>query len=291
MTNDDDRRDELASALLDGDLGDKEAAAARRDPAVAARVAELAAARDLLRDVPPAPAAAREAGLAAALAAYDDPGQPTRLASRRERRRAPVWLGAAATVAIVAGVVGVLAVAGGLGGSSSSDSGEASTAEGAPESPVPEASAESGAGDAGAAVVVDLGDLGDFPTEDALAARVAGSVDDLGATRDASGEVPGAASSPTTTVPGPLASERPSADDEALSGAPGARVALPGAEATCTGDDLPEAPVGGQAGVLAHAAARLAGTHVDVWLVRTASGTRLVALDSSCRARVDQTVD
>jgi hypothetical protein len=64
--------DELASALLDGDLPPAEAESARRDPAVAARVAELAAARARLRDVPPPPAGTIDTAIAAALAAYDE---------------------------------------------------------------------------------------------------------------------------------------------------------------------------------------------------------------------------
>jgi hypothetical protein len=280
-TADDDRRDELASALLDGDLPADEATAARRDPAVVARAAELAAARDRLREVPPPSAAARESGLAAALAVFDGEGRPAPLAARRERRGIPAWLGAAATVAVLAGVVGLLALGGGLGGSSSSsDSGETlSAADEAPASPVPE-SDDGGAQarESSAALVVDLGDLGDFATADALTARVA-------ATRMAAQAAPGTAAadglgadeSATTTSPG--------------AGGPPATVALPGGFSTCSGADLPEAAVGGQSGVLAHAAARLAGTHVDVWLVQTEAGTRMVALDTSCRVVADRPVD
>ena len=53
MTDADDRHDDLASALLDGALPESVAAAARRDPAVLARVAAMAEARDRLRDLPP----------------------------------------------------------------------------------------------------------------------------------------------------------------------------------------------------------------------------------------------
>ncbi len=156
-------------------------------------------------------------------------------------------------MAVVAGVVGVLAVAAGLGRSSSNDSGT-STAGSALGAEAPEA--DSGAGeatrDSAAAVVVDLGDLGDFSTEQALAARVGGTVADFLPEREASA-APGAAATPSTTAPGV-------ASDGAESGAPPGVVELPGAGTTCRGDDLPEAPVGGQSGVLAHAAARLAGT-------------------------------
>ncbi|MGH6693611.1 MAG: hypothetical protein ACREF4_23330, partial [Gammaproteobacteria bacterium] len=43
--------DDLASALLDGLLTDDEAASARRDPAVAARLAELAAVREVVAEL------------------------------------------------------------------------------------------------------------------------------------------------------------------------------------------------------------------------------------------------
>jgi hypothetical protein len=287
-TADDDRRDELASALLDGDLPDEEAAVARRDPAVVARVAELAAARDQLRDVTPPAPATREAGLAAALAAFDEANRPTRLTSaRRERRGIPPWLGAAATVALLAGVLGALAIAGGLGSSSSNDSAGESTAaapESAPDDATDLGAADSGEGTSGssragaATVVVELGDLGDFTSADGLVARVDGArIAGQPAPEDEASES-GTDAAPTTMAPGPP------------SGAPGA-VVLPGAQATCRGSDLPTAPAGGQAGVLAHAAARLAGTHVDVWLVRTASGTRMVALDTSCGVVADRPVD
>jgi hypothetical protein len=287
-TADDDRRDELASALLDGDLPDEEAAVARRDPAVVARVAELAAARDQLRDVTPPAPATREAGLAAALAAFDEANRPTRLTSaRRERRGIPPWLGAAATVALLAGVLGALAIAGGLGSSSSNDSADESTAaapESAPDDATDLGATDPGAGasgssrDGGAAVVIDLGDLGDFTSTDALVARVDGArIANQSALEDEATES-GTDASPTTMAPG------------APPGTPVA-VVLPGAQATCRGSDLPAAPAGGQAGVLAHAAARLAGTHVDVWLVRTASGTRMVALDASCQVVAERPVD
>jgi hypothetical protein len=72
-------RDDLASAVLDGLLGDEEAAAALRDPAVARRVEEMRAVRSLLQPAPPLDAARRERSIAAALAAADTartPGGP-----------------------------------------------------------------------------------------------------------------------------------------------------------------------------------------------------------------------
>jgi hypothetical protein len=68
------RRDERASALVDGMLDEGEEAAARHAPDEVARAAEMGAARAALRDVPPAGAAARSQALAAALAAYDEAG-------------------------------------------------------------------------------------------------------------------------------------------------------------------------------------------------------------------------
>jgi negative regulator of sigma E activity len=284
-TPDDARVDELASALLDGALPGEEAAAANRDPAVVARAAELSAVRDRLRDVPPPAPAAREAAIAAALAAFEgEPARPARLADHRARRGRsfPAWLGAAATVAVVAGVVGALALAGGLG-RGSNESGDTSTAAVAPEASTEAQSNESSAaGGAGAPVVVDLGDLGDFATADALAARVSGTDVLASAPQRATDESGGFAAdaAPTTTAPATGAAP-----------APPAAVELPGGEATCRGTDLPEPPAGGQSGILAHAAARLAGTHVDVWLVQTATGTHMVALDTTCHVVADLPAD
>jgi hypothetical protein len=285
-TDDDDRRDELASALLDGDLPDEEAAAARRDPAVVARAAELSTARDRLRDVPPPAPAAREAGLAAALAAFDEVDRPTRLTTSGRvhvaRRGLPPWLGAAAGVVVLAGVLGALALTGGLGGSSNDSSNSSTNAASAPEQSAEGDSGSAGAGsaesssrDATLGIVFDFGDLGDFTSPDALVARISDM--NLTALSPPQPES-GTDESATTTSP------------EVATGAQGA-VALPGAQVTCRGSDLPEPPVGGQAGIVGHAAARLAGTHVDVWLVRTSTGTRMVALDTSCQVRADSPVD
>lgn len=63
--------DELASALIDGLLDSDEAAAARHDPAVARRAAQMLAARDAVRDVPAPDPGRRDDAIAAALAAAD----------------------------------------------------------------------------------------------------------------------------------------------------------------------------------------------------------------------------
>jgi hypothetical protein len=72
--------DELASALIDGALGPDEAAAARRDPAVATRAAEMQAAREAVRLVPPPDPGRLDATIAAALASAGptaaEPGGP-----------------------------------------------------------------------------------------------------------------------------------------------------------------------------------------------------------------------
>jgi hypothetical protein len=69
-------RDDLASAVLDGLLGDEETTNALRDPAVARRVEEMRAVRSLLQPAPPVDAARRERSIAAALAAADAAGGP-----------------------------------------------------------------------------------------------------------------------------------------------------------------------------------------------------------------------
>jgi hypothetical protein len=72
--------DDIASALIDGLLTADEAAAARRDPAVVVRAAQMQAARDLVRQVPPVEAGAGDRALAAALGAFDESQSPTRRA-------------------------------------------------------------------------------------------------------------------------------------------------------------------------------------------------------------------
>ena len=163
-----DRVDALASAVLDGLLPGDEAAAARRDPAVARRIDQMAAARDLLRDVPPPDAARREATIAAALAAAPPdaagatgwaagaastgavppappmaagpattgdrrPPPPASLheaRTRRARRLDARWLGTAAAVVLLLGLVGLFV----SGGSPGDDAADQETSAAAPES-------------------------------------------------------------------------------------------------------------------------------------------------------------
>jgi hypothetical protein len=130
--------DELASALLDGDLAPHEAEAAQRDPAVRRQLDAMRAARETLRSTDPGAAdgmpraAARSATIARALAAFDAadavaprdadadadaevtrPAAPiaagTTDAVRRVGRWHPRrWLSAAAVVLVLAGMVALL---------------------------------------------------------------------------------------------------------------------------------------------------------------------------------------
>jgi hypothetical protein len=126
--------DALASDLLDGLLPAERSAAALRDPAVAQRVAEMRAARELVREGPTVDPARREAGLAAALGAAgtlspgadsaDTPaasGAPDEVGARRDqarpahrrRRQVPGWLTAAAVLLLVVAFGGLVATVGG----------------------------------------------------------------------------------------------------------------------------------------------------------------------------------
>lgn len=114
-----DRRDELASALLDGEVtGDSLA----EDPAVLRRAEQLRAAAQAVRaPVPPAPAPARDAAIAAALDAHREltaaAAQVTTPPAARWRWGRAPWsgahrlrvLGAAAAVLLVLAAIPVLA--------------------------------------------------------------------------------------------------------------------------------------------------------------------------------------
>ena len=175
-----------------------------------ARVAAMSRARDLVRDVPPPSAEAREQGLAAALAAFDPDvgvggwlraGRGGRLAARRRARAQRTrWLGAAVVVlALVASVAGLAALAGDSrddsesvalqdsgSGTSADESGDDGAAQDAPAEEG-ETSAESAAG---AAPAPDVGDLGSFPDAEALAAAAC-------VPRPVAASCPGAAQTPT----------------------------------------------------------------------------------------------
>ena len=274
MTDADDRRDDLASGLLDGTLPGEAAAAARRDPAVAARVAELAAARDRLRQVPPPDPAARDRAVVAALAAFDpgaDRDQVAHLASARQRRAAgaPRWLGAAAAaVAVVAAVAGVAVMAGDAqdedqATSSESLSDEAgdqeASSEATDDSAADAAGEDGGAGSAAPeATLAAGGDLGSFTDATALVDRVAAELrgGDFSDDQDA-----------------PRTQESP----------------VPSPATGCAQASLP--PAAQRDGARFVGTAEVVGTLVDVWVVPDPDAgdmRRVVAVSATCEAVVDQ---
>ena len=321
-TDDDARvaRDDLASALLDGLLSDEQAAEARRRPDVMARAAAMEAARTALRDAPsPAPsAAARDRAVAAALAAFDeaagagDPGAPTvagrhhdragqggRDVERRDgdgrgdadrgdagpggvtdlgaRRRAgrqapPRWLGAAAALILVEGGMIGLAIAtstssddnasemGGVAEDSAEGDHERATADETQSADeAPSAAPESGGGVSGLADG-EAGDLGTFPDGAALADRVGGL---LGGDEGAAGQ--------DSVAPQPTLPDTDEFDAACTAGHP-APLADPGLV------------------VRLHGRAVVDGRPVEVWVVDTGGGSRLVAIDRTCTVVVDQAV-
>lgn len=293
--------DELASALVDGLLPPDAAEAARRRPDVTARVAAIDAARSALRDVPPPDPAARERAVAAALDAFDrdeadarrgaatgTPGRPAShtperppvadLSARRQggsRGRAlPRWLGAAAAIALLAGVVG-LALAGSNGSDDTDDA--AMSAD--------ESSGVEDRGGSGSAA----------PDGDDGAGE-----SDLGA--EESAEAPTSAAAPDELLEaGHLGTFAAPADlvDE-LATRVGRQTAdiLPEAETGEGGDDTsaamlcaadPSVALGDPGSVAqVHGTAVVDGRDVDVWVVATPEGRRVVAVDGECDVVVDQ---
>jgi hypothetical protein len=283
--------DELASAVLDGELRGEAAAAAQRRPDVAARLAALRAVRSSLRDAPAPPPdpEARERAVAAALASFDEAGtsappagrtarrsgQVAELGTRRGRRqRVPRWLGAAAAAAVIGAGVASLAVFG--SSSDSDDAGDTATAaldesdEGAAEESsgaggeAPEATTDPGAdrsvaGDMDEATV----DLGAFDSADALADEV-GSVLARTESDGASPEAP-AAGETASTLEGP---------DGALT-------------AACP-SVLAAASAGPDATTVLRGRALVTGVAVDVWVVETPGSRRLVAVDGACGIVTDR---
>lgn len=126
---------ELASSHLDADNSPEERAHVAATPELQSLVASFEEVRARLADVPPAPAAARESALAAALAAFDElqadsgaaaPRPAAPVISLDSRRRWPQrMMGIAAAVAAV-GVIGIGATQ--LGGSDDKSSTSADTA-------------------------------------------------------------------------------------------------------------------------------------------------------------------
>jgi hypothetical protein len=109
--------DDLASAHLDGATTPNEAARVAADPALQARVEELRAVRDAVRDVPPVDPAMRDDAIARALSTLDDDDAPvagmtpvTELTPRRGLSpRAVRAVSAAAVILLLALLVPLLA--------------------------------------------------------------------------------------------------------------------------------------------------------------------------------------
>jgi len=317
--------DDLASALLDGLLDADEAEAARRDPAVVARVAALAAARDALATPPPPPdAAGRERAIAGALAAFDAetsatdddaiaadarPSAPPRpfdhatplarpapggAAGRgRGRRTARTerwvrWLGAAAAVVLVVAGVSLLAR-----GDGSDDADTAATSE------------EVSSGEGGAGSEAE----GSADADDDAARDEAAESADQGAEGQlAPGEVLdlGAAESPDALADrarSTLAAERGIADvpvtEPEVGAAPDTTDPVPGDEgqggaapeqmseplACPTGEATANARGGS---VDLRARARLDGQPVEVWVIDVAGSRTVLAVDADCAVILDR---
>jgi hypothetical protein len=103
MTDPNDPLDELASAHLDGLTTAAEAARIDADPDLTARVEAMRAVRAQLRDLrPPVDEGRREAAIAAALAAFDDPELAEVTPLRRRHATRLRVIGAVAAVALLA---------------------------------------------------------------------------------------------------------------------------------------------------------------------------------------------
>jgi hypothetical protein len=314
--------DDRASALLDGLLPAAEADAARRDPAVARRADEMRAARNALRQVPPADATRREAALAAALDALDPFGlDPHDLdapdaadAARPAPPPAPVSPAAASTgptplvgsagaarpaggrrrawrdprwLAAAAVAVLVLAV-GGLLATGSSPSDDENAADVSSSSPA----AGSGGSESGSASEEsDTGTAMEAAPEGGDRATQAAPDADDGA-GPSSADPPAAAARRQVDL-GSVASADQLADRARGATASTALDTLGddeqsetfSAEGTCAD------PEGGAAPVVLHARARLAGEQVTVWVHDRDGARNLVAVDGSCRVVVDRPLD
>jgi hypothetical protein len=294
--------DDLASALLDGLLTDGEAAIARRDPAVAARLADLAAAREAVRRPLPGPdPLARERGLAAALAAYDasdeqdgrdqtDQPAPAAVSAigrghgagrpaagsratgpwRPEGTARRRWLTAAAVILFVVGL-GVVARSWGTSNSddtetSARSSGDESSSQGG----APEAAEDSGGGTteetaAPSAAPGGIVDLGDVDSSEALADRARS----IAAERSAS-----------------AVTDATGGDDAEDGGTAGGQLAR-----QC-GDDADAERFAAERGtIVLQGRATLDGEPVDVWVLAADGKERVVAVDSACGVVVDQPLE
>jgi hypothetical protein len=100
--------DEIASAHLDGAATDEERARVHGDPGLQARVAALGAVRDALQEPIPVDPAARDAAIAAALAAFDAEGATPEAASVATVRPIAARRGLSPTALRVVGAAAVL---------------------------------------------------------------------------------------------------------------------------------------------------------------------------------------
>ena len=266
--------DELASALLDGELGDADAAAARARPDVVARAAAMEDARRALRDLPVPPHAGRDRAVAAALAAFDDevaggtgwsPPAPLGPPPRRAQR----WLAAAAAAAVLAGLAGLAVATAGDGddhdmagsaeeATAGDDSADASgEGGGGPDEEVAEEAPRADTEASDQLAVAEAGHLGTFASADALVDHVTALLAQDGG---------------ATSVP--------PADPDT------------GADTTfrqaCADD--PPAPLAGALATVLSGRAVLDQQPVEVWVVDTAEGRRVVAVDDTCATVVDQPV-
>jgi hypothetical protein len=296
--------DDLASALLDGLLTADQAAAARRDPAVVARLAELAAVRESVRRSPARPdPVARERGLAAALAAFDvgdddaeqrgagasvvgpvgdrgrrgraerPAGEPTGIPWRPPGRAGRRWLAAAAVVLAVVGL-GVV-VSNWDAGSDSADTAGRETSTragddaggGSDEATAEEA--EDGAAEQGAAPTVAPGGIVDLGELDSPEALVESAQSVLAAE--------------SARPLGPASSGQDAAHDLGAGG---------GALRSRCPDfaGAPRLPATGETIVL-EARATLHGDSVDVWVLAADGKQRVVAVDATCEVVVDRPLD
>jgi len=289
--------DDLASALLDGILTDHEAAVARRDPVVAARLAELAAVREAVGRPPAEPdPALRERGLAAALAAYDagddaerggtdepvtatvSPLGRSRAAARPATSRADTpwrpqgsarhrWLTAAAVMLVFVGL-GVLA--------RNWDTGNDDTDTAAREVANDESLNE--AGGAGSAAE----DAGGGTGQSAAPSNGAGVIVELGDVDSSQALADRARSILAERFAGPLA-DASAGDADAEQGGDGL-VGFPPAACRDEAEGLTAAPES----VVLQGHATFDGEPVDVWVLTAGGEQRVVAIDASCAVVVDQ---
>jgi hypothetical protein len=282
--------DELASAVLDGEIGGDEAQTALRRPEVAARVAQLAAVRDAVASpVPPPAAARRDTAISAALDAFADggatttPGMPVARddlaaarAARAERRaRATRWLGAAAALIIVVVLGLALAQLGGQSGDDAETASDAANEEA-------ERSTAAGGDDAGAET--QAGGDGDA-TADKDAGGGEGA-DDSVALEDAApeatarelGGVPLGAFASAEGLLDAVAGDLDTLRDNRAAGDPAAFELL---QDRC-GGDVPAAVAGPDGDPWPVAWGTVDGTRVEAWSSGTGDDAQLVALDSGC---------